>query len=52
MSDTWHVLGVGSIGGLFAHRLHQGGATVRLLSRSPEYRKKKFPSELASQSSH
>ena len=35
MSETWHVLGVGSIGGLFAHRLHKGGATVRLLSRSP-----------------
>ena len=36
MSDTWHILGVGSIGGLFAHRLHHGGATVRLLSRSNE----------------
>ena len=36
MSDTWHILGVGSIGGLFAHRLHQGGATVQLLSRSTE----------------
>ena len=36
MSDTWHILGVGSIGGLFAHRLHRGGATVRLLSRSTE----------------
>ena len=36
MSDTWHILGVGSIGGLFAHRLHHGGATVRLLSRSTE----------------
>ena len=35
MNNTWHILGVGSIGGLFAHRLHQGGATVRLLSRSP-----------------
>ena len=34
MSDTWHILGVGSIGGLFAHRLHQAGATVCLLSRS------------------
>ena len=34
MSDTWHILGVGSIGGLFAHRLHQGGATVQLLSSS------------------
>ena len=36
MSDTWHILGVGSIGGLFAHRLHHGGATVRLLARSTE----------------
>ena len=36
MSNTWHILGVGSIGGLFAHRLHQGGATVRLLSGSAE----------------
>ena len=36
MSETWHVLGVGSIGGLFAHRLHQGGANVRLLSHSTE----------------
>ena len=36
MSETWHILGVGSIGGLFAHRLHQGGATVRLLSHSTE----------------
>ena len=35
MSNTWHILGVGSIGGLFAHRLHHGGATVRLLSSSP-----------------
>ena len=34
MSDVWHILGVGSIGGLFAHRLHQGGAVVRLLSQS------------------
>jgi 2-dehydropantoate 2-reductase len=34
MSETWHILGVGSIGGLFAHRLHHGGATVRLLARS------------------
>ena len=36
MSETWHILGVGSIGGLFAHRLHKGGATIRLLSRSTE----------------
>ena len=33
MSDRWHILGVGSIGGLFAHRLNEGGADVRLLSR-------------------
>ncbi len=33
MSDRWHILGVGSIGGLFAHRLSAGGADVRLLTR-------------------
>ena len=33
MSDRWHILGVGSIGGLFAHRLNAGGAEVQLLSR-------------------
>ena len=33
MSYRWHILGVGSIGGLFAHRLKAGGAEVRLLSR-------------------
>ena len=33
MSDRWYILGVGSIGGLFAHRLKAGGADVRLLSR-------------------
>jgi len=33
MSDRWHILGVGSIGGLFAHRLKAGGADVRLLNR-------------------
>ena len=33
MSDCWHILGVGSIGGLFACRLNAGGANVRLLSR-------------------
>lgn len=32
MSDVWHILGAGSIGGLFAHRLRQGGASVRLIS--------------------
>ena len=36
MSDTWHILGVGSIGGLFAHRLQRGGATVRLVSHSTD----------------
>ena len=34
MSDRWYILGVGSIGGLFAHRLNVGGADVRLLSRN------------------
>ena len=34
MSDRWHILGVGSIGGLFAHRLKAGGADIRLLSRN------------------
>ena len=33
MSNCWHVLGVGAIGGLFAHRLSNGGANVRLLTR-------------------
>jgi 2-dehydropantoate 2-reductase len=33
MSDRWYILGVGSIGGLFAHRLKAGGAEVRLLNR-------------------
>ena len=33
MTDRWHILGVGSIGGLFAHHLKAGGADVRLLSR-------------------
>ena len=35
MTETWHILGVGSIGGLFAHRLHNGSAIVRLISHSP-----------------
>ena len=34
MSNRWHILGVGSIGGLFAHRLSQGGACVSLLTHS------------------
>ena len=33
MKDVWHILGVGAIGGLFAHRLSNGGADVRLLTR-------------------
>ena len=31
MTAPWHVLGVGAIGGLFAFRLHEGGAAVTLL---------------------
>ena len=34
MTKPWHILGVGSIGGLFAHRLSQGGACVSLLTHS------------------
>ena len=34
MSNRWHILGVGSIGGLFAHRLSQGDACVSLLTHS------------------
>jgi len=34
MSDSWHILGAGSIGGLFAHRLSRGGASVKLLTRN------------------
>ena len=33
MSERWHVLGVGAIGGLFACRLQLGGADVTLLDR-------------------
>ena len=33
MSERWHVLGVGAIGGLFACRLQLGGADVTLLGR-------------------
>ena len=33
MLTHWHVLGVGAIGGLFACRLHEGGASVTLLTR-------------------
>ena len=31
--NQWHVLGVGAIGGLFACRLHESGASVTLLTR-------------------
>ena len=34
MTKPWHILGVGSIGGLFAHRLSQGDACVSLLTHS------------------
>ena len=40
MSKPWHILGVGSIGGLFAHRLSQGGACVSLLTHSSAPSKK------------
>lgn len=33
MSERWHVLGVGAIGGLFACRLQSGGTDVTLLAR-------------------
>ncbi len=33
MTSSWHVLGVGAIGGLFACRLQLGGALVTLLDR-------------------
>jgi 2-dehydropantoate 2-reductase len=36
MSERWHVLGVGAIGGLFACRLQLGGAQVTLLARKDE----------------
>jgi len=36
MSERWHVLGVGAIGGLFACRLQLGGAEVTLLAREDE----------------
>lgn len=36
MSEQWHVLGVGAIGGLFACRLQSGGADVTLLAREDE----------------
>ena len=36
MSERWHVLGAGAIGGLFACRLQLGGADVTLLEREDE----------------
>ena len=36
MSERWHVLGVGAIGGLFACRLQSGGADVTLLTKEGE----------------
>ena len=36
MSEQWHVLGVGAIGGLFACRLQSGGANVTLLAKEGE----------------
>lgn len=36
MSERWHVLGVGAIGGLFACRLQSGDAEVTLLTKKGE----------------
>ena len=36
MSEQWHVLGVGAIGGLFACRLQSGGADVTLFTKNGE----------------
>ena len=36
MSERWHILGVGAIGGLFACRLQSGGADVTLLTEKGE----------------
>ena len=36
MSERWHVLGAGAIGGLFACRLKLGGADVTLLAREDD----------------
>ena len=36
MSERWHVLGVGAIGGVFACRLQSGGADVTLLTKKGE----------------
>jgi len=37
---TWYLLGVGALGGLFAHRLTEGGAAVCLLTRQPKTNQK------------
>ena len=37
---TWYLLGVGALGGLFAHRLTDGGAAVCLLTRQPKTNQK------------
>jgi 2-dehydropantoate 2-reductase len=34
--DTWHVLGAGSLGGLWAARLHRAGFQVRLILRDAD----------------
>lgn len=43
MAEIWHVLGVGSLGGLWAARLFRAGVPLRLILRNPqrldEYRK-------------
>ena len=36
MSERWHVLGAGAVGGLFACRLQLGGADVTLLAKEDE----------------
>jgi len=36
MSATWHVLGAGSLGGLWATRLFRAGVPVRIILRDPQ----------------
>lgn len=36
MAVTWHVLGVGSLGGLWATRLFRAGVPLRLILRNPQ----------------
>lgn len=36
MSSSWHVLGAGSLGGLWATRLFRAGIPLRIILRSPE----------------